>query len=367
MYGPLARTFSFLVCVILANAGVPAQSKPEPAASYTTRQFDQLRRKAEMGYEQQQVELASAYLTGRGVPRNLALAAKWYEKAAGAGNVQAQSEIASFYEYGIGVRADLTRAFHWFQLASASGLPAAKVNLGVCYLKGIGIAPRPATARSLFLQAAKKGYGPGATFIGLMEYFGMGTPVDKAAAERWFTLGVRLNDPIAAFELTYLYRKDETPSPELHRTFELLRSAAVQGRIDVKHCLGLLLLKYPAMAQSIEEGALLLEEASRAGRWRSSVALGILARDGSQSAADPSRAYYYFYLARLQGGPTARRLVEPELTKLRQRLTKAEQRSVESRADGAFRRLLSEAVVVPVSGSGGNFPFVVGVNPGHPE
>lgn len=368
MHGPLARTISFLVCVLLASAGAPAQGTPDPPARYTSRQFDQLRRKAEMGYEQQQIELASAYLTGRGVPRNLVLAAKWYEKAAGAGNVLAQSQIAIFYEYGIGVRADLARAFHWYQLASASGLAAAKVNLGVCYLKGIGTPPRPATARALFLQAAKKGYGAGAAFLGMMDYFGMGgTPVDKTAAKKWFLLGTRLNDPMAGFQLAYLYGKDEAPSPDLRKIFELLRNAAKQGRMDAKHCLGLLLLKYPEMAQSRQEAQLLLEESSAAGKWRSSVSLAILALHGETTAPDPTRAYYYFYLARLQGGPTAGRMVEPELARLRQTLSKAEQRSIEARADDSFRHRIAGVLVIADGSSEANFPLVVGVNPGHPE
>jgi uncharacterized protein len=163
MQRSLTHTISYIINgLILAIAASTAVGLPAPQKSKSDQHLAEIRKRAEMGYQDQQIELASIYLAGRDVPQDYALAAKWYAKAAGAGNVQAQTQIALFYQYGTGVRADPGRAFHWFQLAAASGAPGAKVNLGVCYLNGVGTPKNTSTAKGLFLEAANKGFGLGA-------------------------------------------------------------------------------------------------------------------------------------------------------------------------------------------------------------
>jgi TPR repeat protein len=259
------------------------------------------------------------------------------------------------------------RAFHWFQLAAASGAPGAKVNLGACYLDGVGVPKNPSFAKQLFIEAANKGFGLGATYIGLMEYFGTGTPVDKTGAEKWFVLGARLNDPMAGFNLAHLFVRGEGRSYDLRRVFELLRSSSKHGDVASKHSLGMLLLSHPDMAQSEHEARDLLEEASDAGNWRSSALLGIMARDGLTMTADPSRAYYYFSLARLQAGSTNRQLLEPDLKILKQKLSKEEQRSIEARADGWFQHHVPWVFVLDDSWSGQNSPLFTGTRENTPE
>src|SRR5579863_78361 len=61
---------------------------------------------AERGSIQQQIELAAAYLAGRGVPRDEKQAAYWYQKAANAVDPGAQQQIGFFYQAGIGVERD---------------------------------------------------------------------------------------------------------------------------------------------------------------------------------------------------------------------------------------------------------------------
>jgi TPR repeat protein len=58
----------------------------------------------EPGSIQQQIELAAAYLTGRGVNRDEKMGAYWYEKAAAAGQPRAQEQIGYFYQIGLAAR-----------------------------------------------------------------------------------------------------------------------------------------------------------------------------------------------------------------------------------------------------------------------
>ena len=174
-------------------------------ASAADVKIPQLQAAAAKGNVSQEIELAGAYFVGRGVPRDLKMAAYWYEKAAGTGDAEAQNEIGYFYQIGIGVPADPVRAFHWYQLAASSGLATAKVNLGVAYLWGNGVAEDKSLAVQLFHEAASKGSGCGRNlsrkFVLLRAWYKR----DKVAAETWFETGVKLHDPVAAYNLGVLF------------------------------------------------------------------------------------------------------------------------------------------------------------------
>lgn len=329
-------TFVFSVAVAECLCESSAESSGDAGSDARAKQIERIRQRAEQGYIDQQIELAAAYLTGKGVPQDTAMAAHWYEKAALGGDPEAENEIGYFYQKGIGVRVDQDRAFHWFQLSSASGLVSAKVNLGVSYLYGFGTRKNAATARQLFIEAAKKGAGTGATYIAIMNLFGIDTPADKVQAENWLKLGVRLHDPEAAYDLAYVYCDLNGNPHDLDRAVDLLRLSASRGFVPAKHSLGLLLVNHPELTGSGDEARLALEEASRAGSWKSSVLLGILARDGRLVKLDPARALYYFHLGALQGGEPARRLLAGELDKLNARLSSGEQAAAVAQADQWF-------------------------------
>jgi hypothetical protein len=55
------------------------------------------------------------------IPKDYALAAIWYRKAADQGHASAQSSLASLYENGQGVPQDYSEAYFWMSLAAANG------------------------------------------------------------------------------------------------------------------------------------------------------------------------------------------------------------------------------------------------------
>jgi TPR repeat protein len=105
-----------------------------------------------------------------------------------------------------------------------------------------------------------------------------------------------------------------------------------------KHTLALLLMNHPELAASDQEARRLLLEASNEGNWKSSVVLGILARDGKGEAPDPGQAWYYFHLARLQGGSACEKLLVADLKALESSLSVTEQADASASADAWFRQ-----------------------------
>ncbi len=305
---------------------------------YATGEADltNVRAHAEQGSIRDEILLAGDYFTGTGVAQDPKMAAYWYEKAAGHGSPEAQNQIGYFYQAGIGVPKDSKRAVHWYQLAAASGFPKAKVNLAVAYLRGIGVQQNGELAVRLFNQAFQDGNGTAATYLGLLYYFGIAVKQDRAAAERWFESGLKLHDPLAAYDLGSMYSINADHPHDLPKAAELLRQAADGGYVPAMHSLGLLLVNHPELKQGPQESRTLLETAANAGSWKSSIVLGILARDGHGIPTDYKAAYYHFRVALLQGGAEADKVIKKDIETLIAKIGAEESQAAASAANTWF-------------------------------
>lgn len=90
---------------------------------------DDLRKLAEQGDPDAQWQLGILYHDGDKVPKDDALAMRWFERAAQQGYVRAQSTLGAYYWAGRGVPQDLTKAYFWSQLALAQGDENSKSRL----------------------------------------------------------------------------------------------------------------------------------------------------------------------------------------------------------------------------------------------
>jgi TPR repeat protein len=330
----LAFAVTFASCCVLFSAPTKIMASPaaEPDIPSTTTIAPEPRN------VDQQIKLAGDYLAGRGVAQNLKLAAYWYEKAAGAGDPQAELQIGYFYEAGIGVPKDPARAAHWYQLAASGGLIRAKVNLAVAYLWGTGVPTNKRLALKLLNEAAADGSGLAACYLGDFYAFGVGVPVDQAAAERWYRKGATLHDPLAEFDLGTLLFSSPNHTHDLSAAASFFRESAAAGYVPAMHSLGLLLVRNPALAQSPGEATELLNHAANAGNWRSSMLLGILARDGNGVPKDSEAAYYHFRVACLQGGDEAKKLLATDLQLLSAKLGSFQAQTIGSEAEQWFTK-----------------------------
>jgi len=305
----------------------------------------------------QEIKLADAYLAGHGVEQDPKLAAYWYEKAAGAGDAQAELQTGYLYETGFGVTKDPARAAHWYQLAASSGLVRAKVNLAMAYLWGTGVPANERLALKLLNEAASNGSGLAACYLGDFYAFGVGVPRDQATAEGWYRKGASQHDPIAEFDLATLLFEAKDHTHDLPAAAALFRESAAAGYVPAMHSLGLLLVRNPDLARSPGEVTELLNGAANAGNWRSSMLLGILARDGGGVPVDDSVAYYHFRVAVLQRGDEAAKLLDADLRKLTARLGPDRTRALDAQADAWYQQHHFVLEFVEKQGEGrGGFP-----------
>ena len=319
---------SFLLLVVLA-LGLLGTSRAASAGAVDP-DIPRTQAGAAKGSISHEIELGAAYFVGRGVPRDEKQAAYWYEKAANSGDPAAQLQIGYFYQAGIGVPRDPARAARWFERAVAGGLVEAKINLGVAYIWGLGVRKDPAFAADLFREAAAKHSGAGACYLADLYFNGLGVPKDESKAIHWFEVGAKYHDPGAEYDLGLIL---STPDKgQYAKAAKLLRESATAGYVPAKHQLGLLITTRPELAASPGENVKLLEEAAANGFWKSSVVLGVLARDGRGVAKDPEAAYLHFRIAILQGDASTATLLATDIRDLSSGLDKAKLELLDSKA-----------------------------------
>ena len=188
--------------------------------------------------------------------------------------------------------------------------------MGVLYLLGLGVEKDVSAAGQYFQEAVRKGNGTGATYLATLNYFGIGMQQDRVAAEHWYAIGEKLHDPMAAYDLGTLYSvvPDHPHNPS--KAAGYFRESSGEGFVPAMHSLAVLVVHHPELAQSPDEAVHLLEFCADVGYWRSSLVLGVLARDGNGVPADNKAAYYHFQVAMLQGNAQVEDLLRKDTQKL---------------------------------------------------
>jgi TPR repeat protein len=110
---------------------------------------------ARAGSVEAQAYFGHLYHCGKGVPRDLDEAERWYRKAYGAfrSPIVAHKLARLYYD-----RNDLTQMREWVEIAAAAAYPAAVYQLGRLYLFGIGIPQDVAKGWKYIDQAAGDGH-----------------------------------------------------------------------------------------------------------------------------------------------------------------------------------------------------------------
>jgi len=145
-------------------------------------------------------DLATREADGRGMPRDLALAAKLFEKLASAGYAPAQYKIAGQYEKGAGVVRDLDKAKLWYGRAAEQGHARSMHNLAVIFAENPAANGKPdfASAASWFRQGAEFGVRDSQYNLGVLYARGMGLTQDLVQSYAWFSAAAAQGDDDAA-------------------------------------------------------------------------------------------------------------------------------------------------------------------------
>ncbi|MBF9235066.1 tetratricopeptide repeat protein [Microvirga alba] len=143
-------------------------------------------------------EVAARAVEGRGLQKDLTLAARLYERAAQVGFAPAQERLAMLHEKGLGVAKDTKLAAIWYERAALGGNARAMHNLATLLASGINGKPDYSSALRWYAEAAEAGVRDSQFNMGVLFARGIGTRADPAKAFKWFALAAMQGDPDAA-------------------------------------------------------------------------------------------------------------------------------------------------------------------------
>lgn len=176
----------------------PVSTAPLPPAPKPLAPGEDPRERAEAGDAAAQFELGLRFAEGRDRPRDLKLAAQWYDKAALQGLAKAQYRLGTLYEKGLGAPHDIGRAVALYLAAAEQGNTRAMHNLGVLAVENSDGRPDYATAALWFAKAAEFGIRDSQFNLAVLLARGLGVPQDLVKAYAWFAIVAAQGDAEAA-------------------------------------------------------------------------------------------------------------------------------------------------------------------------
>ena len=228
----MKRHFAWLsaLCALTFAAGLTQAASADDITLIT--------KAAARGSAPSQILLAVAYLNGDGgLPKDPALAARWFEQAAIQGNGYAEEKLGDLYEQGLGVEKNLKLAFDWRVKAANRGNLQVQVKLGKMYRDGAGVAKDAGKSLYWLQRAATEGNAEAQSLLGQIYHYGLGVEPDRSAAKSWFEKAARQGDESAIYFVQLIesigYQIKEgwyNRLPELHRL-------ANDGDLEVQYLL----------------------------------------------------------------------------------------------------------------------------------
>jgi uncharacterized protein len=333
-------------CLVLAGQMAPAFAAFEDAMraveedNYPTA-FRELLPLALAGHADAQFELGFLYMTGRGVIKDQAMAAKWWLLSAEQGHLPAAYNLSGLYregpdQEGRGLEMDKSRAYMWLRLVIkvtdrddlknwAGGALAELVKemtpeqiVGGRRLLAARLPPRKtsgmsfedagalyqsgdhAAAFTAFMSLAEGGDSAAQAMVASMYLHGDGTAENAELGAQWYRKAADAGNPPAQFNLASLYARGEGVKKDLGEAARLLRQAAVSGHTTAQFRLGFMLLTGSAGAKNLAEAAHWFRLSAEQGNGDAQLRLGYMYAQGEGLPRDLVRALMWLNISAAQ-------------------------------------------------------------------
>lgn len=205
-------------------------------------------------------------------------AARWYHRAADAGDARAMAMLGWLHRTGTGVTQDYGLARGWYAKAYAEGYrePWVVYGLGWLTLHGVGGDRSETEGHDLILAAARDGYAGAMYHAGWNFEEGRGAQRDYETARRWYERAAAAGNAEAMTRLANLYYKGRGVRQDFGEAYRHYRQAAAAGQADAMYNLGLMAQQGIGIKSDAVVAARWFAEAAVAGHAEARVALGRL-------------------------------------------------------------------------------------------
>ncbi|MCL2243176.1 MAG: hypothetical protein FWC03_01755 [Treponema sp.] len=259
-----------------------------------------------MSYEEivepaSQVAEGDRYYNGEGVEKDLAQAAKWYEKAANQGFALGQYYLGYCYYTGEGVEQDFTQAAQWYIKAAEQGNAKAQQKLSVCYFSGEGVAQDFSKAYDWCKKSAEQGRAYAQYMLGVFYFNGYGTDQDLKQAALMYTKAAEQGDIDAQYSLGDCYLDGDGVEEDHEKAVFWYAKAAEQDHPQAQFKLAYRYLKGDGIECDTEKAIYWYGKSAEQGFDRAQFSLGICYGNGEGTDQDFEKARYWFTKAAEQG------------------------------------------------------------------
>jgi TPR repeat protein len=269
---------------------------------------------AQAGHTGGMINYGLSLLNGYGVAKNPGDGVKWLRKAADAGLPSAMGLVGQLYLQGEGVPRSASQAASWLRRATDAGDGPSMVDLADLYDQGTGVAQDKQRAAQLYEQAANAGESSGMVRLGYAYEDGVGVEKDAVQAATWYQRAAEAGDGEGMSALAVMFENGRGLARDYGRAAEYYRLAA--NRNDPRGLLGLggMYAQGEGVPEDDPQAALLFQRASNAGSGAASRNLGILYETGRGVPQDTGKAAELYRKAVAQGDAGA----ADELARLKQ-------------------------------------------------
>jgi TPR repeat protein len=170
----------------LYERGIPVQDYGEAARYYG--------RAAAAGDPRSMNLMGVLHEVGRGVAKNQSTAATWYRRAADAGNTAGMRNIGRLHQFGWGVLKDEREAMKWYRRAADAGNTQAMSDLASLLSYGPPSVRNESVGAEWFRKAAGDGNARAMIGLGVAYQKGAGVSLDPAEAVKWFKAATYAGD-----------------------------------------------------------------------------------------------------------------------------------------------------------------------------
>ena len=289
-----------------------------------------LRKAAEQGSLESQFVLSTIYESGSGGEKvDHAEAFKWAMQAAQRGHMVAQHNVASDYLHGKGVPKDLDQARYWYTKAAEQGFAHSEWMLGRIYVDGIGVPPNREEGLKWLSKSLAQGHSPTMMTLAAMYTDPSGIPQDPQLVFDLHRAAAQQGNHYSEFEVGRIYRAGYLGAPDYSQAIAWFQKAAAANYGPADRFLGEMYETGKGVPADAAQAVSHYERAADLGVSGAIQRLGEIYRDGTGVASDPVKACMWFTVGAKMGAPES----ESALEILQAKLTESQRQMAASTAN----------------------------------
>ena len=152
------KSLTSILSIVFLSLTLSSQAFANPDDWGMVQRFNKQKELASQGNVKAMYDVGKLYERGRGVKKDMASAAEFFQKSASAGNPAAQARLGILYFEGRGVKQNYNKALKLLNSAANNNIPSAQFQLANMYELGTGVKQDLKQSIAWYKKADKYGY-----------------------------------------------------------------------------------------------------------------------------------------------------------------------------------------------------------------